>query len=45
MKISHKLYIRMDGTQILWLWWFTAKNHSPPNISAGSVDTYILAIC
>ena len=23
MKISHK------GTQFLWLWWFTAKNHSP----------------
>ena len=21
--------VRMDGTQILWLWWFTAKNHSP----------------
>ena len=29
MKISHKLCIRMDGTQFLWLWWFTAKNHSP----------------
>ena len=40
MKISHKLYIRIDGTQFLWLWCFTAKNHSPPqNISAGSVCT------
>ena len=29
MKISQKLCIRMDGTQCLWLWWFTAKNHSP----------------
>ena len=29
IKISHKLCIRMDGTQFLWLWWFTAKNHSP----------------
>ena len=28
MKISHKLYIRMDGTQFLILWWFTAKNES-----------------
>ena len=26
MKISHKLCVRMDGTQFLWLWWFTAKN-------------------
>ena len=29
MKISHKLCVRMDGAQFLWLWWFTAKNHSP----------------
>ena len=29
VKISHKLCVRMDGTQILWLWWFTAKNQSP----------------
>ena len=29
MKISHKLCVRMDGSQFLWLWWFTAKNHSP----------------
>ena len=29
MKISHNLCVRMDGTQFLWLWWFTAKNHSP----------------
>ena len=29
MKISHKLCVRMDGTQFLWLWWFTTKNHSP----------------
>ena len=29
MKICHKLCVRMDGTQILWLWWFTAKNQSP----------------
>ena len=26
MKISHKLCVRMDGTQSLLLWWFTAKN-------------------
>ena len=26
MKISHKLCVRMDGTEFLWLWWFTAKN-------------------
>ena len=29
IKISHKLCVRMNGTQFLWLWWFTAKNHSP----------------
>ena len=28
MKISHKLCIRIDGTQFLWLSWFTAKNPS-----------------
>ena len=26
MKISHKLCVRMNGTQFLLLWWFTAKN-------------------
>ena len=26
MKISHKLHVRVDGTQFLLLWWFTAKN-------------------
>ena len=26
MKIGHKLCVRMDGTQFLILWWFTAKN-------------------
>ena len=26
MKISHKLCVRMDETQFLLLWWFTAKN-------------------
>ena len=26
MKISHKLCVKMDGTQFLILWWFTAKN-------------------
>ena len=26
MKISHKLCVRMDGSQFLLLWWFTAKN-------------------
>ena len=26
MKICHKLCVRMDGTQFLLLWWFTAKN-------------------
>ena len=25
MKISHKLCVRMDGTQFLIIWWFTAK--------------------
>ena len=29
MKISYKLCVRMDGAQFFWLWWFTAKNHSP----------------
>ena len=29
MKIRPKLCIRIDGTQFLWLCWFTAKNHSP----------------
>ena len=29
MKISHKLCVRVDGSQFLWLWWFTAKTHSP----------------
>ena len=29
MKLSHNLCARMDGTHFLWLWWFTAKNHSP----------------
>ena len=28
MKISHKLCVRMDGTQFLLLWWFTARNES-----------------
>ena len=26
MKISHKLCVRMVGTQFFLLWWFTAKN-------------------
>ena len=26
MKISHKLCVRMDGTQVFLLWWVTAKN-------------------
>ena len=26
MKISHKLCVRIDGTQFLLSWWFTAKN-------------------
>ena len=29
MKISHKLCVRMDGTQFLWLWWYAAKTQSP----------------
>ena len=29
MKISHKLCITLNGTQLLWLCWFTAQNHSP----------------
>ena len=28
MKNGHKVCVRMNGTQFLWLWWFTAKNHS-----------------
>ena len=28
MKISHKLCVRMDGTQFSVLWWFTDKNKS-----------------
>ena len=28
MKISHKLCVRIDGTQFLILWWFTARNES-----------------
>ena len=39
MKISHKLCIRMDGTQILWLWWFTAKNQSPQTFQPAVYNT------
>ena len=41
MKISDKLYIRMDGTQFLWLGWFTAKNHSPKTFQPGVYYFYI----
>ena len=34
MKISHKLCVRMDGTQFLILWWFTAKNECGNDIIA-----------
>ena len=34
MKISHKLCVRMDGTQFLLLWWFTAKNEGGNHIIA-----------
>ena len=45
MKISHKLGIRMDGSQFLWLWWFTAftaKNHSPQTFQPAVYDLYFL---
>ena len=32
IKVSHKLYDRMNGTQFLWLWWFTAKNDPPKTL-------------
>ena len=34
MKISHKLCVRMDGTQFLLLLWFTAKNEGGNHIIA-----------
>ena len=34
MKISHKLCVRMDGTQFLIFWWFTAKNERGNDIIA-----------
>ena len=34
MKISHKLCVRMDGTQFLLLWWLTAKNEGGNHIIA-----------
>ena len=33
LKISRKLWVRMDGTQFLWLWWFTAKITPPKGFS------------
>ena len=44
MKISHKLCIRMDGTQFLWLWWFTAKNHSPQRYQPAVYTLYCIII-
>ena len=38
MKISPKLCIRIDGTQFLWLWWFTAKKHSPQTYQPAVYD-------
>ena len=38
MKISHKLFVRMDGTPFLWLWWFTAKNNSPQTFQPAVYD-------
>ena len=32
MKISHKLCVRIDGSQLLWLWWFTTKNDPPQTL-------------
>ena len=34
MKISHKLCVRIDGTQFLLLWWFTAQNEGGNHIIA-----------
>ena len=34
MKISHKLCVSMDGTQLLISWWFTAKNEGENDIFA-----------
>ena len=36
MKISYKLCDRMDGTQFLWLSWFSAKTDPPQTLTAKS---------
>ena len=41
MKISHKLCVRMDGTQFLIFWWFTAKNEHGNDIIAWVYQTII----
>ena len=40
MKISHKLCTRIDGIQYSWLWWFTAKNHSPQTYQPAVYSRY-----
>ena len=51
IKISHKLCARMDGSQFLWLWWFTVKNHSPLTFQPAVYksfpiqDTYHVILC
>ena len=37
IKIRHKLWGRMDGTQSLWLLWFPAKNNTPQTLLGGNV--------
>ena len=44
MKISHKLCVRMDETQFLWLWWFTAKN-DPYQTFLGGVYSRLYQSC
>ena len=40
MKRSHKLWVRMDGTQFLQLYWFPAKNN-PPQTFLGGVKVFL----
>ena len=42
MKINHKLCVRMDGTQFLILWWFTAKNERGNDIIAWVIAQVII---
>ena len=45
MKISHKLCVKMDRTQSLILWWFTAKNEGGNDIIAWVYIEIKLEIC